>query len=702
MSGYGWLKVTALASILALGTGVTATPVQGQSIGERIRRAAEEAQKKLEEQKRKAEEEQRRKQGDPGGTGQQPATPATPAAPAGGTPQSASPNSAASARPRAPASSVKSSAKVESDALATLEPGQPLDYDISPKGHHVAAIMPRGSRQVMVYDGVASQPFDQIVDETVTFSDNGARYAYIAKAGQDWVYMVDGKELVRFPVANLNLKGGAIPPDEARPQFSPNGRHVYFIGTSNPPAGNPTVTPYWDGKPGPSGQNVGGIELSPDGERYAYIVRNQNTDQMTLIVDGKPAGWQGGDPHFTGDSKHIVTGMLINGGGTDVQLDGKPWFRAPSGVRLQFAPLTDLVLGLAAEAPPRRGWFLYVNGKRVPGSEAEMFPGAIISDDGKHWAAIGRTAAMSEFVIADGKKGLEYKGVDNLGFLPDGRVFYRASMPQRQFVVVGDQESNGYQQIMTANLVDPVTMQRMVRESGGSTVGVRDILTANGHVAFGARNTQNASVIVHDGKAIPVSDPRGPMYVTLSPGGTRTAFVLGGNPNLPVVDGTVQNNVTAVVTAFSRLVFSPDDKHIALFGYSAAPSRDGRRVGGFSVDGKFIPISGWATSAVEPSVSKLTFSPDGKHVFWVLGFRSATGSHSSVYVDGVAAVEINDGAAFAMTQDNDERQIAARWSVSDAGVLTFIATDGSTLKRFRVTPGPDTSVDTLLQLSAIQ
>jgi hypothetical protein len=34
--------------------------------------------------------------------------------------------------------------------------------------------------------------------------------------------------------------------------------------------------------------------------------------------------------------------------------------------------------------------------------------------------------------------------------------------------------------------------------------------------------------------------------------------------------------------------------------------------------------------------------------------------------------------------------------------LTVIAQDGASLKRLRVTPGPDTSVDTLAKMNAIQ
>ena len=81
-----------------------------------------------------------------------------------------------------------------------------------------------------------------------------------------------------------------------------------------------------------------------------------------------------------------------------------------------------------------------------------------------------------------------------------------------------------------------------------------------------------------------------------------------------------------------------------------------------------------------------------------MGLRERTGARTAVYVDGVRVAELADDAGFAINHEN----IDAKWSVGHDGVLTFIAADGNSVKRFRITPGSDTSVDTLAKMNAIQ
>src|SRR5688572_9541670 len=159
------LAAAVLVAIVAFGGAPQLAGAQG--ILDRIKRTADAAAKKAEEAAKKAEEakkaaEAAKRIAEPEAkAGEKEKT--TPAVPGGGSPQANSPTAATTASPGAPGganpvaaqtatpaalSGVKSSAKVESEVLLPLEPGQPLDYDISPKGHHVAAIMPRGSRQV--------------------------------------------------------------------------------------------------------------------------------------------------------------------------------------------------------------------------------------------------------------------------------------------------------------------------------------------------------------------------------------------------------------------------------------------------------------------------------------------------------------------------------------------------------------------------
>lgn len=96
-------------------------------------------------------------------------------------------------------------AKVENQVLVVGEPR--LQYSISPQGQHLAAVVLRGSRQVFVHNGVDGPKLDQILEipfvggsfTKVTWSEDGSRYAYLGRVGQEYVVMVDGKEAARGP-----------------------------------------------------------------------------------------------------------------------------------------------------------------------------------------------------------------------------------------------------------------------------------------------------------------------------------------------------------------------------------------------------------------------------------------------------------------------------------------------------------------------
>src|SRR5690348_8273466 len=93
-------------------------------------------------------------------------------------------------------------------------------YTISPSGVHLATVTHKGSRWVVILDGVAGPKFDEIIpalgyidprpyqnmdinlvprSQPVTFSKDGKRFAYVARQGQDWELVADNKELVRLP-----------------------------------------------------------------------------------------------------------------------------------------------------------------------------------------------------------------------------------------------------------------------------------------------------------------------------------------------------------------------------------------------------------------------------------------------------------------------------------------------------------------------
>lgn len=590
----------------------------------------------------------------------------------------------------------RSSAKVESKELLQAESG--VTYVLSPKGQHVAAAVLRGSRNVVVHDGVDGPKFDEIAPHSITFSPDGTRLGYLARLGQEWVYIVDGKEMARIPADKMVGANNAteFTPNGSNgttgPTFTTNSRHVYFLVRTQDQPRHHASTFYFDGQPGILRATDPPLApaFSPDGERYAYIHHDPvNAQQWTLIVDGKQAPWQGSIPRFTGDSKQLVTETLRPGGATEVQVDGKPWLRAAE-VNVHIAPVTNLIVAAVKATPQDNTWFLHIGTQKVPGSEAQRVSHVFFSDDGIHWAAICQTAAGSHFMMIDGKKGLDYQNVEGIGFTSDGRFVYKATIAgNKQLIVHGEEESDAYQSIITSMAI--------TRPRGNDPIlhgtAPLDAVIAGNTVGFLANKgfSGDTTVVVINGKATPAKAPK---ELTFSPDGSRHAY-LHGNPSAPVqvmvggaphqglIHGPVINQVD------QRFTFSPDGKHIAY----AASSADGR-TRGISIDGKFIPFAQLPAFAMHSA----TFTPDGKHLIWVAGL---SGTQSAVYVDGLRAVEFSHNGLSLLQTDGNE-PLEAKWSMGDDGVLTFIAEDGGSLKRFAITPGSDTSVDTLAQMTALK
>jgi hypothetical protein len=147
---------------------------------------------------------------------------------------------------------------------------------VSPHGGHVAVLAAKGSRFVVLLDGVEGPrieglltgvygsptqggtfPFGQI---PVLFSDDGSHSAYIGKIGDEFIVMEDGKELFRGPYETNGMANMAVPFE-----FSPGGKHLFFQTYES---GKYHVVV--DGKPGPPTGISQPLFFSPDGEHYAY------------------------------------------------------------------------------------------------------------------------------------------------------------------------------------------------------------------------------------------------------------------------------------------------------------------------------------------------------------------------------------------------------------------------------------------------
>lgn len=557
-------------------------------------------------------------------------------------------------------------AKVESQLLLAPDPG--AQYAISPKGLHVAGVVLRGSRQVLVHDGVEGPKFDQVLNLSsqggggkVTWSDDGSRHAYHGKLGQEYVIVVDGKEASRGPwSADLQVQG-RTPVYELG--FSPGGKHWYAVIETITP-GRTNYRLLLDGVPGPLSQQTVQPLFSPDGEHHTYI---QKIDPGTvpqvryaLIVDARPAPYLAGEMQWTSDSKHLLTKRPTPANdAVEVLADGQPIMRVPGGVQLTVAPAGPAFLGRALTPfqGNSRAAFLLVGTKRAVGSECTNTGGldaVYMSPDGKHYAA---RCAMT-FMYVDGKKGQEYpEGISHLVWTADGRPVYYGRTNQRAFMIVGDQESSAYGSILD---VPPTTLeeQRMGQPTGPAVV-------RGTHVAYIARPNANdgmTTVVVVDGKAMPSVAAS---EVRLSPDGTRFAYLSGRPATFVTVDGTAYDKAAVEpgignVGYQGTIHWSPDSKHVAWI--TAAPNY------GVMLDGKLLGTPGMTRFA--------HFSATGRLVYLSRG----PGAEHTIWVDGKKVLTLPQNLPL-------ENEADIYWSFPADGSINFVAQDNEGMKRYRIPPG---------------
>ncbi len=584
--------------------------------------------------------------------------------------------------------------KVEEQELGPA--GQWLACALSPHGGHAVVLVMKGSRYVVLIDGVEGPKIDGMLGldgdpygigsvelpanamrfTPVVFSDDGAHCAYYAKVGSEYVVMLDGRELSRGKWGSSTL--GYLPL-----QFSGGGKHLFYVETDATVGGLRLVV---DGKRELLLQETPQLVLSPEGSRYAYVAAKRGEEKRTLFVDGKDAGYVGEIPQFTADGQHLFCTGPQQGAVVGLLVDGKLKMKTDGISKLYMAPVGN---GFAAALQSRNpfGQFLVVNGKKIEGSECQLVEQVFFSPDAKRFAALCKTDGGMEFMIIDGKKGQEYPHIDTSGnpgadsdharrpwanpgqqmaldsrlpavpgFTPDSSKFvYVASAPPRNFLVVEGEESDAY-----SSLLCPVF------GGGGKHIGF---------IAGGKGETKQTLVIDGKGRMFTGregSPAAGVEALSFSPDGSHYAFVCGGALYL---DGVEQPGVTG-----GDYLFSPDSKHIALLGASPA-----HPIQSLFIDGKLA-----AGNLVDGRLDRPMFTPDSQHLVWI-GSRHAETStdfeNSLLFVDGKPSIHFM-GGPLDMTAGN--------WEMSADGVLTFVARTGDAIKRFRVTPSPDTSIATMI------
>jgi hypothetical protein len=404
---------------------------------------------------------------------------------------------------------------------------------------------------------------------------------------------------------------------------------------------------------------------------------------FSLVLDGKPSAIAGGEPQMTADGLHVFTKRQLPGPTptTEVLLDGKAIMRAQSA-QIVTTPVGSGFMTVVTQGTPGSGiHFLTMGTQRIPGTDCPWNPGYVgltFSADGKHWAAACQASASSYWVVVDGKKGQEYQGLQPAGFTADGRFVYGASMRQQTFLIVGDQETDGFTSMIPA--IDPV-LQAETKPIFSSVVSIGPPAAIVGnHIGFTAQGSTVGSMfsVVVDGKPLQRDAAN---RVIFSSDGSHFGFTFGRTQYKTLnIDG---KDMPGSVVPFQTpgngrnrpradFMFSPDGRRFAYFDMQ--PNNQS----GLYVDGRQVLVF----PGVQPE--NLTFTPVGRHLIWM---ANAFGGGHVIFVDGRPALR---------TDGNFQMQISAgAWEMGGDGTLTVVAQSGDAIKRFRITPGADTSVDTI-------
>jgi hypothetical protein len=565
----------------------------------------------------------------------------------------------------------RGSAKVEELTVAPNE--QDLSYSIHPNGSHLGAVVRKGSRFAVMWDGVVGPAFDRINSASnairIAMSPDGKRFGYVAISGSDYVVMVDGKEVHRAPHAgNPNMAGG----QGVELQFTPNSRHYHFLFRSS---GGRTLREgaqvfFWDGVAGPisvEGEPV----ISPDGDRHAYNITNpDNGTQRALVIDGKVAPYVGFNPVFTADGTHLYTtrdvSPAVGRPTTELLLDGRPLMRA-TNFAVHVPPVGNRAVIVIGRPEGNRGVFeLVVGGQRVPGSTSTGFPRIVFSPDGKRYAAVVGMGGQPQRVMIDGKLGQQYDAIDTLRWSPDSKhAVYTARAGTNKFAIIDHVET----------------------EAGFNAAQPLDIkLTPNGRVGWVGYTSQGPAVVV-DGKVTQLDRRADADFFSFSPDGARYAYVVGGSNvggNIVIEDVAGPPSMMSDFGQYrngdaKKYIWSPNGKYTLHYGSAGSQGYSGDY--GLMIGGRYIS-QGKLSRITFP-----TFTPDSKHLFWLVedGARSLV----KILLDGRSVYEFD-------AQGSAPLKVPGGWTMGESGVLTFFIQTVEGFKRVRITPGAEDGLEALV------
>lgn len=389
---------------------------------------------------------------------------------------------------------------------------------------------------------------------------------------------------------------------------------------------------------------VRSFTFSPDGEHLIYAARRDK--RWMIVTDGKEGATTYADvglATYSDDGRHIV-------------------FRAK----------------------PAKKWVAVLDGMPQT-SEFDAIVARAFSPDGTRLAYVGRRGDKS-IVVVDGKEGMPFDIVGGIRFSDDSRRFAYAGADVHQgfgkqkasgrVVVDGvagaplDGKQIGSLLKSAATGSTPRLVLGYFPQLDSETYGVSSPVFSpdSKRVSYGARRGKDDSVVMLDGEA-------GATYPSILAGPTFSAdsrhvalIVAGKEGPMLVVDGAkVPSGAPDDTDFFYGMTFAPDNRRVAYVGVKGGSlydqgftARARRRV---YVDG----VAGREYNA--RSLTRLQFTPDGRHLLFVTGGVSENSRNVSFLVaDGVEGKRYDyiygdirvEGASFAYTAQSGRKFFTVR------------------------------------------
>jgi len=337
----------------------------------------------------------------------------------------------------------------------------------------------------LVVNGVEGKKYDWIYEDSLQFSPDGKKLAYIAREGNEKFVVVNGKEGKRYDwIDNFSLK------------FSPDGKKIAYIAGEGGKHDKFWIS-YEGGKyfvvvNGKEGKRYDYIDslfltFSPDGEKLAYVAKEGNKELVVVNeIEGKRYG-RIYNLQFSPDGKRLAY-IAKEGNKELIVLDSieSKKYDYIKKFSLQFSSDGKRLAYIASEGGKydelgvhyKDGKYFVVidgiEGKRYdyinefslqfsPDSKRVAY---IAGEGGEYEIEMGRGVAYKDgkyFVVIDGIEGKRYDYINefSLQFSPDSkRVAYIAGeggeydklgvshVKGKYFVVVDDTESERYDDIL--------------------------------------------------------------------------------------------------------------------------------------------------------------------------------------------------------------------------------------------------------------